>query len=289
MPESTIRPDTTHTHEMDTPQQLEAAGEHTQEIALAVAEKIVWTPTFLLTFALTLVIGLSAQSLLSQAWINNLATGQWIILPQIILVALGWLGLGIATRSRWMRIGCIFGGIWAVFMVLNIFTNLQGINPGTPIQSSINAAICMALLGAAIGLSVEDAPLTRWDTWLFFLVPLLGALGVALIYFLTPQASIMTVYNALAAAALIASCLFWWLRPSCWKRLPGPTFLFGLVPAILLIMALTNNSMHDFFLVQVTSMHSGPRSEENNFFFAQISLLCLLLGCMRLRQSEKTH
>lgn len=289
MPESTIQPNSKH--EIAATQQIEATGGQTQESSAGTgqekAEKIIWTPAFLLTFALTLVIGLSAQSLLTQAWINNIIAGQWIILPQVILVAAGWLGLGIASRSRWMRIGCVFGGVWTVFMVLNIFTNLQGINSNTPLQSSINVAICMALLGSTIGLSVEDTPLTRWDTWLFFLVPLFGALGVTLTYLLTPQASIITVYNTLAAAALAASCLFWWLRPSCWKRLPGPTFLFGLVPAILLIMALVNNSMHDFFLLQVISAHTSLNL--NNFFFAQVYLLCLLLGCMRLRKSEKAH
>jgi hypothetical protein len=267
--------------------QMEATpGEKDQEAQQQPAEKIIWTPAFLLTFALTLVLGLSADSLFTQGWYSHLFGGQWIILAQVILATLGWLGLGIVTRSRWIRLGCIFGGIWAGFMVLNIFTYLAGIDSGAPVQSYINVATCMALLGAYIGLSIEGTLLTSWDTWLFFLVPILGAIGVTLTYFLTPQASILTVDNAIATAALIACCLFWWFRPSCWKKRPGPTFIFGLVPAILLAMALSNASMQSFFLLQVANPQAYPGANMNNFFFAQVILLCLLLGCMRIGKSE---
>jgi hypothetical protein len=303
MPESVIRPDADH--EQDLPTQPETPREEQNtpreklhESAIeddepttmpAPAKNIIWTPAFLLIFVLTLVIGISVESLLTQVWENKSSTGQGIILAHIILAALGWLGLGIVTHSRWIRVGCIFGGIWAVFMGLNIFTNAQGIDPSTPVQSYINVAICMALLGASTGLSVEGTLLTSWDTWLFLLVPILSALGVTLTYFLTPLASIVTVENAIAASALIASCLFWWLRPSCWKKRPGPTFLFGLVPAILLIMAMLNASMHDFFQLQVTNIHTSPAVNSNTFFFVQVSLLCLLLGCVRMIKGEKVQ
>ena len=304
MPESVIRPDADHEREkQEHSEQSEpplaerhASGEENrggaapegeaQEVKQSSAEKIIWTPAFLLTFALTLVLGLSAESLFTQGWYNHLFSGQWIILAQVVLAALGWLGLGIVTHSRWIRVGCIFGGIWAIFMGLNIFTNISGIDPNAPIQSYINVATCMALLGAYIGLSIEGTLLTVWDTWLFFLVPILGAIGVALTYFLTPQASILTVDNAIAAGAMIACSLFWWARPSCWKKRPGPTFIFGLAPVILLMMALINASMHNFFLLQVTNPQTSPGANMNNFFFAQVILLCLLLGCMRIAKSE---
>ena len=293
MQESTIQPDTDHAAEKIQPQESRLAQEgHAPETEQRTGRTIIWTPKFLLTFALTLVLGISIQSILTQAWASSLITGTWVILlPQIILVGLAWLGLGITTRARWMRIGCIFGGIWTLFMLLNIFTNLQGISPGTILQASINVAICMSLLGTTIGLSIEDAPLPRWDTWLFFLVPAISAIAVALAYFLTPQASIITVYDALATAAVVASCLFWWLRPSCWRRFSGPTFLIGLVPAILLIISQFDGSMHeDFFLLQVTHIHTGPGvTSTNNLFFAQICLLCIFLGCIRLWKSEKAH
>ena len=292
MQESTIQSDTNHATERLQQRENRLTPEgHATETEQETTRTIIWTPKFLLTFALTLVLGISIQSILTQAWASSLITEAWVILlPQIVLVGLGWIGLGIATRARWMRIGCIFGGIWTLFMLLNIFTNLQGITPGTILQASINVAICMSLLGTTIGLSIEDAPLPRWDTWLFFLVPLIGAIAVTLTYFLTPQASIITVYNALATAAVVASCLFWWLRRSCWRRFFGPTFLFGLVPAILLIIAQFDGSMHDFFLLQITNIRSSPGSiTTNNLFFAQLCLLSLFLGCMRLRKSEKAH
>lgn len=253
-------------------------------------ERVIWTPTFLLTFALLLVLGLSADCLITLGWQNGLlATQWWSIAAHVILVALAWLVLGSVTRSGWVRIGCLFGGLWALFMGLNIFTNVQGLDPNAPLQSALNVAICMALLGAYLGLAIEGTLLTRWDAWLFLLIPLLGACASALTYLLTPQASILTTENALATAALIACCLLWWLRPSCWRKGPGPTLLFGLVPAIMLMAAGSNASLHDFFLLHVSNIHTSPRAESNNFFVAQGSLLCLLLGCLRLIKSEKAN
>ncbi len=249
--------------------------------------KVIWTPAFLLIFTLTLILGISAESLLTQGWSTSLFQGAWVILAQVVLGALGWLGLGSVTRSRWIRVGSIFGGLASVFMLLNIFLLLQGLHPSAPLQSYINVATCMALLGAYIGISSKNTLLTAWDTWLFFLVPVLAAAGVALTYYLTPHASILTSENALATSALIASCLFWWFRPSCWKKQPGPTFLFGLVPAILLAMGAANLSLHSFFLLQVTWPGTPVSGNANNFFFAQVVQLCLMLGCIRMIRGEK--
>ena len=235
------------------------------------------------------MLGLSAESLLAQGWSASLFHGEWIILTQVILGALGWLGLGSVTRSRWIRVGSVFGGLASIFMLLNIFLHLQGLHPSAPLQSYINVATCMALLGAYIGISSKNTLLSAWDTWLFFLVPILSATGVALTYYLTPQASILTSENALATAALIASCLFWWFRPSCWKKRPGPTFLFGLVPVILLALGAANLSLHTFFLLQVTWPGTSVGGNINNFFFAQVVQLCLVLGCMRMIKGEKVN
>ncbi len=295
MSESAIPPEARHEQEAleqaALPAEQTQAGDMNQEPAAAnPEEKIIWTPGFSLAFALTLVLGLSAESLFTLGWQNGiLATQWWFILAHVVLNGLSWLILGIVTRSRWIRVGCIFGGIWTLFMGLNIVTNIQGLDPNAPLQSYINVALCMALLGAYLGLSIEGTLLTRWDAWLFLLVPVLSVCGVILTYILTPQASILTSENALAASALMACCLFWWLRPSCWRKWSGPTFLFGLVPVIMLVAAVSNTSMHDFFLLHVTNIHTNPRPETNNFFFAQVVLLCLLLGCMRLIKSEKAN
>jgi hypothetical protein len=303
MPESVMQPGADHDHttlenpepSASTQQLLEeraqenaAPGEEPAETGTT-TEKVIWTPGFLLAFSLILVVGLSVESLLTQGWENQLVDASSALLPHIILAAVAWLALGILTRSRWIRLGCIFGGIWAIFMGLNLFTNLQNIDFNSPIQSYINVATCMALLGAYIGISIEGTLLTNWDTWLFFLIPILSAVSVVILYFLTPQASLLTVENAIATTALIACCLIWWLRPSCWKKYPGPTFLFGLVPFIALAMAQLNASMHTFFLLQVANSHVNPLANANNFFFAQVMQLCLLLGCMRLAKSEIAH
>ncbi len=295
MSERAIQPEASH--DQEAPEQSASPAEETQagkgsgmNTAAPPEEKIIWTPAFFLTFALTLVVGLSAESLFTLGWQNGILPAQWwFILAHVLLNGLAWLVLGIVTRSRWIRVGCIFGGIWTLFMGLNIFTNVQGLDPNAPLQSYINVAICMALLGAYLGLSIEGTLLTRWDIWLFFGIPILSACGVVLTYILTPQASILTSENALAACALVACCLFWWLRPSCWRKGPGPTFIFGVIPVIALVAAVSNTSMHDFFLLHVTNIHTNPRPETNNFFFAQVILLCLLLGCIRMIKSEKTN
>jgi hypothetical protein len=298
MPESVTQPDSDQ--ERDVPEQIEQDEKQRADLAKAqepgengeapgvAAPKIIWTPRFLLIFASGLVLGVSADSLLASGWSSNFFAGMglWFILAHIILFALGWLLLGIVTRSRWVRIGCIFGGVCAAFLTLNTFTQLFGVDPGSPAQSYINVATCTALLGAYVGISIEGTLLSAWDFWLFVLLAILGCAGVVLAYLLTPQASILTVENAVAAATLIAACLIWWARPSCWKKCPGPTFLFGIVPFIQLAMAPVNGSLHNFFFLQVLAPNNGGYANLNNFFFAQFILLCLLLGCIRVAKSE---
>lgn len=306
MADSIIRPESEQHHNLSQPQEMLAAlpGKESEagsdnnvqgiaeektmeEIVGKPAENFIWTPGFMLTFALVLVLGVSAESVLTQSWTNGLfPSTQWLMQTHVILVGLAWLALGIVTRSRWIRIGSIFGAMSTLFMTLNIVITGQGIGVD-PLASYINVATCMALLGAYTGLSIEGTLLTTWDIWLFLLVPILGAAGVALTYFLVPQASILTVENSIAAAALIACVLFWWLRPSCWKKQPGPTFLFGLAPAMLLIaVTLLSSSMNNFFMLYITAPHMNARAFSDNCFFAQLVLLILFLGCIRTTKSE---
>lgn len=277
MPESVTRPGV-----------LERIASEEQEVPAAV-QPIIWTPRFLLIFALTLILGTSLDSLLASAWSTGVLSGigHWFILGHLGLLALSWLVLGVVTCSRWIRVGSIFGGIFVLFLILNVFTSLNGVAPTSPVQASINAATCLALLGAYIGLSIEGTLLKAWDVWLFWLALLLGGFGIVVIYRLTPQASLVTVENALAALAVTAAGLFWWARPSCWKKQPGPTILFGSVPFILLSLALSNASAHNFFLLDILIPHTTSYAEVSTFFFAQFVLLCLLLGCLRLIKSKK--
>jgi hypothetical protein len=261
----------------------EQDSQHLQKRA---GEKIIWTPGFLLLFALTLVLGLSGVSVMTQAWSNELMRSpQWVLQSEIILVALLWIVLGIVTRSHWIRTGCVFGVIVTVFLTLNILTVVLGI-PSDTVQSSINVATCLALLGAYVGLSVEGTMLSIWDTCLLFLSPVLGTVGVVLTYYLTPRASILTVYNSVATAALVACILCWWFRPSCWKKQPGPTFLFGLVPIILLWMGLVAGTFNSFFQLQILAPFTNPHTNANTCLFVQITLLWLFLGCLRTLKSE---
>jgi hypothetical protein len=76
--------------------------------------------------------------------------------------------------------------------------------------------------------------------------------------------------ESVTAAVLLFFCIFiWWLRPSCWRSIPGPTSLFGLTPIILLLFAVPDTS-----------------NDGANFFFTQVALLSLLLGLMRMVQGE---
>ncbi len=248
---------------------------------------IIWTTGFILAFALILVGGVSLESVLSQAWANGVLPSVALLLQiHVLLSALGWLLLGLKTHSNWTRVGSLFGVISAGFMTLNIVLILQNMSISSPLQSYNNVATCVALLGAYSGISIGSAVLTRWDSWLFLLTPLLIVLGAILLYAVTSQASVMTTENAVAAAALIACILFWAGRPSCWKKQPGPTFLFSVVPLILLSAALANNSMHNFFLFQIIYATLSARSNVNNCFFAQLVQLGLFLGCLRLTKSE---
>jgi hypothetical protein len=95
-----------------------------------------------------------------------------------------------------------------------------------------------------------------------------------------------------ATTALILSTFVWWLRPSCWKAQPGPTFFFGIAPLILLFLAIASwiSNASNFFLAQVVL---GPSSTltitQANFFFSEVVLLCLILGVMRVLKGQFTR
>src|ERR1700724_1229193 len=69
---------------------------------------VIWTPRFIILFAVTLVLGLSLESLLTQVWAIRWFTGTWVFLGHIALVSAGWVILLMTSRSRWIRFGAIF-------------------------------------------------------------------------------------------------------------------------------------------------------------------------------------
>ncbi len=212
-------------------------------------------------FALTLVIGLSAGSLLTQGWFDGYYVGQWIFQAYVIIICLCWLALTAVARLSWVRMGGIFGCIWALFMTVNIVISALYIDPGSLVSARVNAATCIALLGAYICLSIARTPFSRLDPWLFGLAPIAGSSAVAV----------------------------WWLRPTCWKTQPGPTFLFGCIPVLLLLLAIPSFGFNvsNFFLAHVVLHPVGDVPDNQaNFFFSQVALLCMLLGTMRVLQGE---
>lgn len=235
---------------------------------------VIWTTRFIVLFALTFVVGLSAESLFTTGWLNGYYPGGWVLLGHVALIFGCWITVVLVTRSWWARIGAIFGCIWALFITINLTVNLHAVDPSSPIFAHLNAAMSSALLGAYICLSIEHMPLRSWDTWFFILAPIVGSCAVLLMYFLTPadNRSLSTIESDVAAVALFLCIFVWWIRPSCWRAQPCPTLLFGIAPTITLLLSIPNIA-----------------TNEANFFLGQVSLLCLLLGAMRILQCELRH
>ncbi|MGB8347522.1 MAG: hypothetical protein WCD86_21745 [Ktedonobacteraceae bacterium] len=236
---------------------------------------IIWTPRFIVTFALIVIVGMSLNSLLAQDWIDGGTNEFWIMAAHVILVLGACIAAIVIARSRWVRLGSIFGCIWAVFTALNLLTGYLHAYHTFDIQASLNALISCSLLGLSICLAIDRTPLRRWDTW-FFRLALIAGIGIAVVPFVISLASglgttspIGILESDIAGAAVIISLPIWWLRPSCWKTQPGVTLLFGLVPAFLLYLAIP-----------------GAANRATNIFFLETLYLCMFLGILRVIQSE---
>ncbi|HYK83952.1 MAG TPA: hypothetical protein VEV19_01210 [Ktedonobacteraceae bacterium] len=278
MAESIVQPDTNDFNEHENltgeTDQVQATSNGIQEDDVPVASHtstIIWTPRFIVLFALTLAIGLTADSLFTMAWSLHYVTAAWVSLGYIVLITGCLLGTVCVARSPWSRLGGIFGTAWAIFTSVDLVLTLYTLAPTSPVPAYLNAAISSALLGTYLCLSLEQTSLTRWDGWFFSMALLVSLTILCLTYFLAPAASrsLAPVASNIAATLLALSILVWWLRPSCWKTQPGPTLLFGLMPAI-------------FLLLNVTTLGKG----QPNFFLSQIAYLFLLLGTMRIFQGE---
>src|SRR6266852_5950158 len=90
---------------------------------------IIWTPRFIIMFSMTLVLGLSVESLITQAWSIRWFTGTWVFLLHIALVSAGWIALLVISRSRWIRLGGVFGLVCAAFIAINIIIQAILIQP----------------------------------------------------------------------------------------------------------------------------------------------------------------
>jgi hypothetical protein len=296
MTEGAIKPDIGN-HPKSEPEnntsEITSSDEETHQTDATIAHpKIIWTPRFILIFALTVVSGLIIASLLTQVWLIGYYTGEWVFLVYVILISIAWLALLVFAHSNWTRIGSIFGCIWALFMTLNIIVSTQHSDLALRVQALVNAASCIALLGSYICLSLDQTHFSRLDAWFFGLAPVILSMAVVLVYVLAPvdERSLNILEDIIATVALVLSLLVWWIRPSTWKSQPGPTFLFGCVPLIFLLLAIMDTGFNSssYFLAHVL-MRPIPslQTNETNFFISQVALLCLLLGIMRVRQKEK--
>lgn len=280
MAESATRSEKDHNEKLIEATGIRAEGDHERVDAstdryIAINRPIViWTPRFITAFVLTLVAGLSAASLLTQGWLNGYYPGDWVLLAFVALIFVAWIAVAACARSFWARIGAIAGCVWSIFTGISFVMNLLAVDPQSAIIAQLNAATNSALLGCYLCLSINRTSLHRWDGRFFRFAPLLGACVIAAIYLLTPAAtrSWQSLESTTAAVMLYLAIFVWWLRPSCWKTQPGPTFLFGIAPIILLILAIPNSV-----------------NGEGNFFFSQVVLLCLLLGVIRILQCEIRH
>jgi hypothetical protein len=299
MAESVTQQGTDHTEKPKpglTTQESKPTGEHSSSIDAAPTPQTggIWTPFFMVTFAAILVLGLSAEALFAEGWMVHFYAGQWIMQAHVIIVGIVWLALTVLARSDWVRIGGIFGCIWAIFMSIDITIISVSSNQASPLIPHVNAALCIALLGAYICLSMDQIPFHRWDALFFGIAPTGGILAVALAYFLSPaDARPLGLFEGyVAMTALVLSTLVWWLRPSCWKAQPGPTFFFGIAPLILLLLAIPNIGFNpsNFFLALVVLGPSATTAIiQANFFFSEVVLLCLTLGAMRILRGQFTR
>ena len=232
---------------------------------------IIWTPRFILLFFLTLVIGLSVESLLTQGWLNGFYRTEWVLLAHVALLLTLLVALVIRARSFWMRLGGIFGCIWATFTSASLVASLLSVDAKSAIAVQLHAAMSSALLGAYICFSTNRILLRRWDNWFFRLVPFVGGCFIAILYLRSAGSPhhLRVLTSATSTVVLYICILIWWLRPSCWKSQPCPTFLFGVAPIFMLILPLISATSPDTY-----------------FFFSQVTLLCILLGIMRVQQGE---
>ncbi|HYL42470.1 MAG TPA: hypothetical protein VEU97_03705 [Ktedonobacteraceae bacterium] len=271
MAESIAQPDTEDTEGSD--KQVVNATQHAvgNPEATATVAAVIWTPYFIVVFALILVLGLSLESILTQAWTNHFINALWVILAHMACIVGCVLALIVTTRSWWIRIGGIFACIWGVFAIFNQFLGLSTLTPTSPVLAYVNAAICSALLGSYICFSLERTSHTAWDTWFFRIALIISICVVGTIFLVTlaTQGPLSTIESGIAALGLVFAVLVWWLRPSCWQTQAGPTFLFGLTPTITLLLTLT-----------------GLGHGSTNFFLSQVALLTFLLAIIRTLQGE---
>ncbi len=232
---------------------------------------VIWTPRFIVLFFLTLAIGLSLESLLTQGWLNKVFRAEWIHLIHMLFILTVFVMLSIKAYSIWIRLGSIFGSIWAVFTSASYSVTLLGISGRALVPLQFQAVTACALLATFICFSTHHSVFRRWDSIFFWLAPFVSGSAIAVLYALSRNDPHHTrVLLSATTTVLLYLCIsIWWLRPSCWRSQPCITFLFGIVALLLLCVPLMRND-----------------TLGTPFFLSQVLLLCILLGAMRVLQGE---
>ncbi len=210
-------------------------------------------------------------TILIQGWLNGHYSDKAVLLAYIPLLFCLWTAILIKAHSSWARWGAFFGCLWSLFLAGNFWLGLLAIDFRAVSVVQTNIAANSALLGVFICLSLAYTPFHLWDTWFFRLLPVLTLiiLGTEYLHHFKEVDAVFRVESISIKLLLYLCIAVWWLRPSCWRSQPGPTFFFSLAPLMLLLFVIPN------------SMGS-----EQVFFFQQIFLLCVLLGAMRILQGE---
>lgn len=230
-----------------------------------------WTPRFIIVFTLTVITGLSAASILTEAWMNNHYQSSLILSGYIVVIIISLTVLARSTSSLWVCLGTLFGYLWAIFSLITFFLPTSG--PISLIRTQLLAAASSTLLGFSICLSTHRTPIRRWDTLLFWLAPPLGACILIIYVLLHPvhNAHVRGLLDTTTTVLLAFASGIWWLRPSCWRSQAHPTFLFGLAPLIIIF-----------------TMYWVGDAIGTLLFLAQLTLLCILLSIIHVIQGERT-
>ncbi len=253
----------------------ESIQEHNNQAQLTATGRqqrlIIWTPAFITLFALVLAIGLSMTTVLIQGWLNGHYSDKAVLLAYIPLLFCLWLAVLIKAHSAWVRTGALLACLWSLFLAGNFWLAMLSVDSQAISVVQTNIAANSALLAAFLCFSLAYTPFRLWDTWFFRLLPVLPliVLGTSYLHHFK-EIDVLLRVESLSIKLLLYLCsAVWLLRPSCWRSQPGPTFLFGLAPLMLLLFVLRN-----------------VVGDEQVFFFQQIFLLCILLGAMRVLQGE---
>jgi hypothetical protein len=145
---------------------------------------------------------------------------------------------------------------------------------GALIQTHATMTASAALLGSFFCLSLARTRLQHWDRTLFLLTPIIGGMIVITHFLITLGSTdpFLLLEKYITTVELWACTAIWWLRFSCWKTQPGPTFLLGIAP-----------------IIQLTLMQPANINTESTIFFSQVMLLSILLGILRTLQGELRH